>query len=185
MIDVPAGHLYLGGTIDSKRAHRRPGAARLVRPHHPRCDRGHDRLGQDGPGVVLLEEALLAGVPTLIVDPKGDLGNLLLTFPELRPDDFAPGSRTATPPRWPQWKDGLAGWDIEPARIAALRDAAEFTIYTPGSTAGVLNMVGSLPAEGTDEETVADEVEGYVSGLLGVGSSPTRCQAASTSCSPT
>ena len=70
-----------------------------------------------------------------------------------------------------QWQDGLAGWDIEPARIAALRDAAEFTIYTPGSTAGVpLNMVGSLrrPAEGTDEETVADEVEGYVSGLLGM-----------------
>ena len=70
-----------------------------------------------------------------------------------------------------QWREGLADWGIGPDRIAALRAAADFTIYTPGSTSGVpLNVVGSLrrPAEGTDAETVADEVEGFVSGLLGM-----------------
>jgi hypothetical protein len=123
---------------------------------------------------VLVEEALLAGIPTLVLDPKGDLGNLLLTFPELRPDDFAPwveggdGAGAAA-----AWTEGLAGWGIGPERIAALRAAAEFTIYTPGSTAGVpLNIVGGLArptaAGGAepDAETVADEIEGFVSGLL-------------------
>jgi Helicase HerA, central domain len=174
MIDIPAGHLYLGGTIDSGSRERTGDPVLLdssdLTTHGVIV--GMTGSGKTGLGVVLLEEALLAGVPTLIVDPKGDLGNLLLTFPELRPDDFAPWVEDGDPAEVAaQWKDGLAGWDIAPARIAALRDAAEFTIYTPGSTAGVpLNMVGSLrrPAEGTDEETVADEVEGYVSGLLGM-----------------
>jgi hypothetical protein len=135
--------------------------------------------GKTGLGVVMLEEALLQGIPTLILDPKGDLGNLLLTFPELRPDDFAPWVEDGEPTQVAeQWKDGLAGWDIAPERIAALRAAVEFTIYTPGSTSGVpLNIVGSLrrPAEGVDAETVSDEVEGFVSGLLamvGVDSDP-------------
>jgi hypothetical protein len=174
MIDVPAGHLYLGGTIDA-RSRERTGEPVLLDSSDLTTHGvivGMTGSGKTGLGVVLLEEALLAGIPTLIVDPKGDLGNLLLTFPELRPDDFAPWVDDGEPAEVAeQWKDGLAGWDIEPARIAALRDAAEFTVYTPGSTAGVpLNMVGSLrrPAEDTDDETVADEVEGYVSGLLGM-----------------
>jgi hypothetical protein len=174
MIDVPAGHLYLGGTIDSASRERTGDPVLLdssdLTTHGVIV--GMTGSGKTGLGVVLLEEALLAGIPTLIVDPKGDLGNLLLTFPELRPEDFAPWVEDGEPADVAaQWKDGLTGWDIEPTRIAALRDAAEFTIYTPGSTAGVpLNMVGSLrrPAEGTDEETIADEVEGYVSGLLGM-----------------
>jgi DNA helicase HerA-like ATPase len=130
--------------------------------------------GKTGLGVVLLEEALLAGIPTLVIDPKGDLGNLLLTFPELRPEDFAPwvegddAAAVAT-----TWTEGLAGWGIGPERVAALRDAAEFTIYTPGSTSGVpLNIVGGLArptgADGAppDAETLTDEIEGFVSGLL-------------------
>jgi hypothetical protein len=67
------------------------------------------------------------------------------------------------------WAEGLSGWGIGPERIAALRDGAEFTIYTPGSTAGVpLNLVGGLsrPSEGADAQAVADEIEGFVSGLL-------------------
>ena len=126
--------------------------------------------GKTGLAVVLIEEALLAGIPTLIIDPKGDLGNLLLTFPELKPDDFAPWVESGDPADVAkEWSDGLADWGIEPGRIGQLRDAAEFTIYTPGSTSGVpLDVVGGLdrPAEGADAETVADEVEGYVSGLL-------------------
>ena len=174
MIDVPAGHLYLGEALDLA-TRERTGDPVLVEAADLTTHGvivGMTGSGKTGLGVVLLEEALLAGVPTLIIDPKGDLGNLLLAFPDLSPDEFAPwveGGDAETVAT--EWREGLAGWGIEPARIAALREAAEFTIYTPGSTSGVpLNVVGSLrrPADGTDAETLADEVEGFVSGLLGM-----------------
>jgi hypothetical protein len=141
--------------------------------------------GKTGLAVVMLEEALLAGVPCLILDPKGDMGNLLLTFPDLsaqafRPwvneddarsenmslDDFA--AKTAT-----VWKEGLQSQGIGGDRIQALRDAAEFAIYTPGSEAGIpLNVVGSLSAPSlswdTEAETLRDEIEGTVMSLLGL-----------------
>ncbi|MFI5321913.1 MAG: helicase HerA domain-containing protein, partial [Myxococcota bacterium] len=104
--------------------------------------------GKTGLCLALLEEAALDGVPALAIDPKGDLGNLLLTFPALRPEDFAPwidaaeASRAGqTPADYAQttaerWRKGLADWGQAPARIQALRDAAELALYTPGSTAG-------------------------------------------------
>ena len=141
--------------------------------------------GKTGLGIVLLEEALLAGVPALILDPKGDMGNLLLTFPDLAAADFRPwvseddaraagisvdelAARTAA-----DWKAGLESQGIGPDRIRALRDAAEATIYTPGSEAGVpLNVVGSLQAPPlsweTEAETLRDEIEGTVMSLLGL-----------------
>ncbi len=141
--------------------------------------------GKTGLGIVLLEEALSAGVPVLALDPKGDLGNLLLTFPDLSPASFAPwveeskareagvsveehAAQVAI-----QWKEGLAASGIGPERIQALRDSAELTIYTPGSSAGVpLNLIGSLRAPPlsweTDAETLRDEIEGTVSSLLGL-----------------
>src|SRR5690606_35308181 len=128
--------------------------------------------GKTGLGVGLIEETLLAGIPALVIDPKGDLSNLLLTFPELRPEDFAPWVEGADPAEVAtQWRGGLASWGIDGDRLAALPSQVDFTLSTPVSTTAVpLHIVGSLqraPA-GTDPETVADEIEGYVRGLLGL-----------------
>lgn len=141
--------------------------------------------GKTGLGIVLLEEALGKGIPALILDPKGDMGNLALTFPDLSASSFRPwideaAARDAgeTPDEYAQktaelWQRGLAGSGIGPERIQALRDAAEVTLYTPGSEAGVpLNIIGSLQAPtlswDTAEETIRDEIEGTVSSLLGL-----------------
>ncbi|HEY4611238.1 MAG TPA: helicase HerA-like domain-containing protein, partial [Ilumatobacteraceae bacterium] len=139
--------------------------------------------GKTGLGIVLVEEALGAGVPTLLIDPKGDLTNLCLTFPNLAAGDFQPWVNEGDATKAGQsvadfaaaqakaWTDGLAAWGIGPDRISALRKNVEFTIYTPGSNAGVaLNIVGSLqaPSDVTDAEVVGDEIEGFVSGLLGL-----------------
>ena len=97
--------------------------------------------GKTGLCLGLLEEAAIDGIPALIVDPKGDLGNLLLTFPNLAPDDFLPwvdaeeaqrkgmsreALAAATAKRW---AEGLAKWDQSGERSARLREAAEFAIY--------------------------------------------------------
>jgi DNA helicase HerA-like ATPase len=141
--------------------------------------------GKTGLGIVLLEEALARGIPALILDPKGDMGNLALTFPDLSAASFRPwidestardaglsvdeyAEQTAT-----RWKEGLARAGIGLDRIEALRAACEVTIYTPGSEAGVpLNVIGSLEAPALswdeDEETIRDEIEGTVSSLLGL-----------------
>ena len=141
--------------------------------------------GKTGLGIVLLEEALAAGVPALILDPQGDMGNLLLTFPDLAPADFRPwvneddarsaglslddfAAKTAE-----TWKEGLAGQGIGPDQIRRLRETADFAVYTPGSEAGIpLNVVGSLQAPAlsweTEAEALRDEIEGAVGGLLGL-----------------
>ena len=146
--------------------------------------------GKTGLGVVLIEEALRSGLPVLAIDPKGDLTNLCLTFPDLAPADFRPWIDEAqaknagqTPDDFAAsqatlWTEGLGRWDLGGGDIAALRQHTDFTIYTPGSSAGTaLNIVGSLqvPADMADNEAVADEIEGYVTGLLalvGVNADP-------------
>ncbi len=141
--------------------------------------------GKTGLAVVLLEEALLAGIPAVIIDPKGDMANLALTFPDLEPASFKPwvdasqaqtegitvdqlAEKTAT-----TWREGLAAQGIGPERIQQLRDAADVTVYTPGSSAGVpLDMIGSLRAPAlsweSEAETLRDEIEGTVTSLLGL-----------------
>jgi hypothetical protein len=175
--------LQLGGQVDPATHHRGEQPTKIsssdLTTHGVIV--GMTGSGKTGLGVVLIEECLDAGIPTLLIDPKGDLTNLCLLFPELAPTDFEPwvnagDAATAglsvadfAAKQAGAWRDGLAGWGIGPERIGALQGKAGFTIYTPGSQAGVpLNIVGSLqvPAGDADPEIVGDEVEGFVSGLL-------------------
>ncbi|OED39969.1 hypothetical protein AB833_13205 [Chromatiales bacterium (ex Bugula neritina AB1)] len=175
-IEVPAAHLYLGTRPDDDSPLFLEAAD--LTTHGVIV--GMTGSGKTGLGVVMLEEALSSGIPTLIIDPKGDMGNLLLTFPQLLPTDFMPWISESEADGDPVqaavekaqlWKNGLARSGIEPQRISALRDSVDFTIYTPGSSAGIpLNIIGNLdaPAEGTDEESMHDEIEGFASALLGL-----------------
>ena len=141
--------------------------------------------GKTGLAIGLLEEALLAGVPALVIDPKGDMGNLALTFPALDAASFRPWIDEAAARREglspdeyaarvaAEWSAGLAAQGTLPEEVAALREAAGVTIFTPGSTAGVpLDLVGSLRAPGlsweTEAEALRDEIEATVTGLLGL-----------------
>jgi DNA helicase HerA-like ATPase len=139
--------------------------------------------GKTGLCVTLLEEAALDGIPAIAIDPKGDLGNLLLTFPELRPSDFQPWIDPAEAARKGvsvealaedvarTWRDGLAAWGQDGARIRRFRDAVDLALYTPGSSAGlplsVLRSLDAPPAAAAgDAELLRERVTATVSGLL-------------------
>lgn len=139
--------------------------------------------GKTGLCIGLLEEAALDGIPSLIIDPKGDLPNLLLAFPNLSAQDFRPwvneqeaARKGLTPDEFAAaqaelWRKGLAEWGQDGDRIARLRAAAEFTVYTPGSTAGrPVSILGSFSAPPValrqDEELLRDRVANAASGLL-------------------
>ncbi len=141
--------------------------------------------GKTGLCLCLLEEAALDGVPAILIDPKGDITNLLLTFPELRPEDFLPWvnaddarRKGQTPEEFAAkqaatWRDGLAAWGEGPERIRALKAAADFPIYTPGSDAGLpISMVSSFKAPQADwdidAEGLREQIQGTVSALLGL-----------------
>jgi hypothetical protein len=128
--------------------------------------------GKTGLCLVLLEELVLSGVPILAIDPKGDLGNLGLVFPQLDGASFGPWTGKADPAEVAErWKQGLAGFGKGPAELQALKDRMDLTVYTPGSEAGVpINALGSLrrPTDSVlaDAETRRDLVSGTVSSLL-------------------
>ncbi len=141
--------------------------------------------GKTGLAISLLEEALIDGVPVIAIDPKGDLGNLLLTFPALSGADFRPwidegaAARAGESPdeyaasQARLWRDGLAKWGQGPDRIARLEAAAERVLYTPGSNAGTpLSILRSLEAPPAalleDDEAFRDRISSSVSGLLGL-----------------
>jgi len=128
--------------------------------------------GKTGLGVVLIEEALQAGVPVLALDLKGDLTNLLLQFPDLAADDFAPWVPAGSDPAAvaEAWGAGLADWGIDGPAIGSLVSGHRSVVLTPGSTAGVpIDLFGSLQAPASDDPEVrADEAESIVSGLLGL-----------------
>ncbi len=139
--------------------------------------------GKTGLCLSLLEEAAIDGVPALAIDPKGDVGNLLLTFPDLAPDDFRPwieedeARRRGLDPdalaaeTAQSWREGLAEWGQDGERIARLRAAADFRIYTPGSDAGlpvsILSSFAAPPPELLDDaDLFRDRVVTVASSLL-------------------
>ena len=148
--------------------------------------------GKTGLGVGLIEEALIDKVPVIAIDPKGDLGNLALRFPSLAASDFRPwvDPQQATnagvstddfaASQATLWKDGLASWGQDGARIQRSIDAASVTIYTPGSTAGrplsLLRAFVAPPAAIRDDEEVlrerVDATATSVLALLGIDADP-------------
>ena len=181
------GQLYLGRTYDL--AKKQPAGDLLLYDSkdlvtHALCV-GMTGSGKTGLCLALVEEAAIDGVPSLLIDVKGDLGNLLLTFPDLAPEDFAPWVNEDDARRQERsvaqfaadqaalWRNGLAAWGQDGARIARLKNAAEFTIYTPGSTAGApLSMMDSLAAPRgrllEDAELLRDRIQTTATGVLGL-----------------
>jgi len=181
------GAFYLGRPYDPAKKAAQPGlilydSKDLVT--HAVCV-GMTGSGKTGLCIALLEEAALDGVPAIAIDPKGDLTNLMLTFPELRPEDFRPWineddarAKSLSPDDFAAqqaklWKDGLASWGEDGDRIRRLKEAADFAIYTPGSSAGIpISIVASFaaPAQGVrdDSELLRDRVTTTASSLLGL-----------------
>ena len=139
--------------------------------------------GKTGLCVGLLEEAALQGIPAIMVDPKGDLTNLLLTFPDLKPEDFEPWMDPASAAREDKttaqtaaetaamWKKGLADWNLGGKNIQELKDAVERTVYTPGSSSGIpVSILASFEAPqlswDENEETLRDKISDTVTAIL-------------------
>jgi hypothetical protein len=135
--------------------------------------------GKTGLGITVIEEAALDRIPVLAIDPKGDLSNLLLTFPKLAPADFAPWvddrqsqAQEITPGSAAErtallWKNGLAEWDQDGSRIERLRAAADVRVYTPGSRAGIpLSVLKSLRIDTPEAEDSAIRVTTVAASLL-------------------
>lgn len=141
--------------------------------------------GKTGLCISLLEEAALDGIPAIAIDPKGDLTNLLLTFPDLKAEDFLPWvneddarKKGMSVPDYAAkqtdlWKNGLASWGESGERIRKLRQTAEFVIYTPGSTAGIpVSILKSfaVPPQAIleDEELLRERINTMATSLLGI-----------------
>lgn len=188
------GVFYLGKTYDQD---RRQVTDELVLydakdlTTHAVCV-GMTGSGKTGLCLSLLEEAAIDGIPAICIDPKGDLGNLLLTFPDLAPADFRPWIDPAeatrqglNPDEYAQrtaqmWKEGLAAWGQDGTRIQKLKSAAEISIYTPASNAGLpLTVLRSftVPNAATlqSNEAMRERVSaaaGGVLALLGIDADP-------------
>jgi hypothetical protein len=139
--------------------------------------------GKTGLCISLLEEAALDGIPALVIDPKGDIANLMLTFPGLTAAEFQPwidpaeASRKGTTSEAlaaktaETWKSGLAEWGEDGDRIRRFRESVDIAIYTPGSTAGLpLSILRSFapPPAGSDAGATRDRISASVAGLLGL-----------------
>ena len=139
--------------------------------------------GKTGLCLSLLEEAAMDNIPAIIIDPKGDIANLMLTFPEFQAGDFEPwineddaSKKGQTPGEFAadtaeMWKNGIEEWGQSPERVRTFRDKVDINIFTPGSKAGIpVSILGSLAAPPfeilDDGELLGDRVESTVSSLL-------------------
>jgi hypothetical protein len=148
--------------------------------------------GKTGLCLALLEEAAMDGIPAIVIDPKGDIPNLMLQFPELRGSDFRPwineddAARKGLSPddfaakQAELWKGGLAEWGQDAERIRRLQEKVDINVFTPGSRAGVpVSIISSLDVPEAaiveDHELFAERIESTVSSLLalmGVSADP-------------
>ena len=141
--------------------------------------------GKTGLCISLLEEAAIDNIPAIAIDPKGDLTNLLLTFPDLKSGDFLPwvneedarkkalSVEEYAAKQADLWKNGLASWGESGERIRRLRQSADFKIYTPGSTAGIpVSILKSFAAPPQaileDEELLRERINTTATSLLGI-----------------
>ena len=139
--------------------------------------------GKTGLGIALLEEALIDNIPVIAIDPKGDLTNLMLNFPDLRAQDLRPWineqdalNAGLTPEAFAAnqadlWRKGLGSWDQDPARITRLKEAADIAVYTPGSTAGLpVSVLRSFAAPPTpvmqDKDLLRERIQTTATSLL-------------------
>jgi hypothetical protein len=165
-VDAPSsnyeklGYFYVGRRYDVATRQRLDAENVFYRSkdlvNHAVCV-GMTGSGKTGLGITLLEEAAIDRIPALIIDPKGDMANLMLAFDDLSPTDFrewinpidaeraglSPAEYAAREAE--AWRVGLAEWDQNPERIKRLKAACEFEVYTPGSEAGrPISIVSSL-----------------------------------------
>ncbi len=179
------GAFYLGRTVESESAETPPELLLYDSKDlttHAMCV-GMTGSGKTGLCLSLLEEAGIDGIPAIAVDPKGDLGNLLLTFPELKPEDFQPwvdpsaaAQRGMAVPEYAAktaetWKTGLAQWGEDGERIRRFRESVDLSIYTPGSTTGLpLSILSSFAAPSEqvrgDTDAFREQIATSTAGLL-------------------
>jgi hypothetical protein len=119
--------------------------------------------GKTGLGISLIEEAVLDKIPSIIIDPKGDMGNLLLAFDEFKPSSFEPWIDPHNAQKHgididqeaqnvaQMWEKGIKSSFQDRDRVKRYKNGAEFTIYTPGSSAGIsLSVLSSFDAPSSD-----------------------------------
>jgi len=179
------GVFYLGREHDLKKKRSRENL--LLYDSKDLCTHavcvGMTGSGKTGLCIGLLEEAAIDGIPSIVVDPKGDLSNLLLTFPDLKAGDFLPWineedarKKNLSPEEYAEkqaalWKKGLEGWGQDGARIRRLKEAADFSIYTPGSSAGIpVSILKSFEAPDKliveDSDLLRERINTTVTSLL-------------------
>lgn len=179
------GLLYLGRELDI--VGRLPSSQPLLYKNKDMTTHGviigMTGSGKTGLGIALIEEAIMDNIPSIIIDPKGDMGNLLLTFPQCTAEDFIPwidpaeaAKKELTVAQYAAktaetWRDGLDSWSQGPERIATLRGKTDMTIYTPGSNAGVpVSVLSSFlaPAEEivNDTDTLNSLINSTTTSLL-------------------
>lgn len=190
------GMFYLGKVVNQSTG--KPGKDLLLYESknfttHAVCV-GMTGSGKTGLGITILEEAALDKIPAIIIDPKGDLSNLLLTFPDLSPEEFKPWVDVAEAERKGMnveeyskfiaktWKEGLAAWGEDVERIKNFRNSVDLTIYTPASKAGIpISILNSFAAPSkedlVDSAAVREKnlsITSSLLGLLGISADPIK-----------